>query len=95
MELHLVTSAEHKREVDKLQKQIEELKAMITPFVEAERDSEQVLTWREATAYVRLTATGLSEARRQGRIKGIKINAKEFGYKKGELDKYRNRYQKH
>jgi hypothetical protein len=94
MELNLITVAEHTRVVHDLQKQIDEIKTSIAPLIRENQDSEEIFTWKQAIVYVRLSPHGLSEARRQGRIKGVKINGKEFGYKKEELDKYLKRYNK-
>jgi hypothetical protein len=87
-----ITRKEHDNTVLLLKNQIAELRSMISPFVEAELDGEKILTWKEAIKYVNLSPHGLSEARRQGRIVGVKINSKEYGYKKRELDKYLKRY---
>lgn len=91
--MEVVTKAQYDRDMAVLTKQITDLTAMITPFVAAELDGEKVVDWRQACKITNLTPHGLGDARRGGRIfTNVKLNAKEFGYKIKELEKYNQRY---
>ncbi|MFN8348772.1 MAG: helix-turn-helix domain-containing protein [Spirosomataceae bacterium] len=53
---------------------------------------DTLYTVREAADVLRITPDGLRKARRNGRIKGIPINDKEWGFYRSELDRYLKRY---
>ena len=53
---------------------------------------DRLLTVREAAAHTHLTPEGIRKARRAGRISGLKLNEKEWGFRESELDRYRDRY---
>jgi len=53
---------------------------------------DEVLNVRQAAAFLKVTPGGLRKARRAGRVKGVKINEKEWGFYKSELHRYLNRY---
>ncbi|GAA4388967.1 helix-turn-helix domain-containing protein [Hymenobacter koreensis] len=53
---------------------------------------DRILKVREAAAYLRLTPEGLRKARRQGRLAGVRINEKEWGFRQSELARYLTRY---
>jgi hypothetical protein len=94
MSLEIVTLKEFNTVVGGLLKKIDTLEAMIKPFVESERDGKKVLTRDEATLYCRLSLYGINAARREGRIAGVKINEKSFGYTRDACDNYLKRYRK-
>ena len=62
-----------------------------TPKV-APTPPDRLLTVREAAAYLRLKPDGVRKARRAGRISGIKLNEKEWGFRESELNRYLTRY---
>lgn len=39
-----------------------------------------------------LTEAGIRKARRQGRLPGIRLNEKEWGFRRSVLTSYRSRY---
>ncbi len=52
----------------------------------------KLLTVREAADYLRMQPDSLRRTRRAGRIKGVPINEKEWGFYQSELDRYLKRY---
>lgn len=57
--------------------------------------ADTVLTSREAAAYLGMkSALSVTKARRAGRLTGVKINEKEWGFRRSELDRYLTRYQR-
>ena len=53
---------------------------------------DEVLNVRQAAALLKVTPAGLRRARRFGRVKGVRINEKEWGFYTSELHRYLNRY---
>jgi hypothetical protein len=53
---------------------------------------DRILKVREAAAYLQVTPEGLRKARRQGRLFGVRINEKEWGFRQSELARYLTRY---
>lgn len=53
---------------------------------------DRILTVREAAAFLRLTPEGLRKARRKGRVQGVRINEKSWGFRLSELVRYLRRY---
>lgn len=53
---------------------------------------DRILKVREAASYLRLTPEGIRKARRQGRVFGVRINEKEWGFRQSELNRYLTRY---
>lgn len=53
---------------------------------------DRILKVREAATYLRLTPEGLRKARRKGRVAGVRINEKEWGFRQSELARYLRRY---
>jgi mRNA-degrading endonuclease RelE of RelBE toxin-antitoxin system len=54
--------------------------------------ADEVLNVRQAAALLKVTPAGLRRARRAGRVKGVRINEKEWGFYTCELHRYLNRY---
>lgn len=75
-----------------LEERVLQLETFFKAINPPERNDE-VLTKEQACEYTRLTIHGLNEARRAGRIKGMLLNRKEYGYKRSDLDKYLKRYE--
>jgi hypothetical protein len=53
---------------------------------------DRILTVREAAHYMRLKPEGVRNARRAGRLAGLRLNEKEWGFRQSELDRYLSRY---
>lgn len=54
--------------------------------------ADEILNVRQAAALLKVTPGGLRRARRAGRVKGVRINEKEWGFYTSELHRYLNRY---
>lgn len=54
--------------------------------------ADEILNVRQATAVLKVTPAGLRRARRAGRVKGVRLNEKEWGFYTSELHRYLNRY---
>ena len=64
-----------------------------TVFVSPDEQGRvEVLNVRQAAALLKVTPGGLRRARRAGRVKGVRINEKEWGFYTSELHRYLNRY---
>jgi hypothetical protein len=61
--------------------------------VKADRPDE-VLSTEQAAAYIGLSAEALRRARRTGRIQGVRLNEKDWGFRCSALDAYPRRYYK-
>lgn len=48
----------------------------------------------EAADYCRIKVTSLNRARRAGKLKGFKVNEKEYAYYQHDLDAYLKRYER-
>ena len=46
----------------------------------------------KAAEYLRFTPEGIRKARRAGRLSGVRLNEKEWGFRLSELDRYVKRY---
>lgn len=57
--------------------------------------ADEILNVRQASALLKVTPAGLRRARRAGRVKGVHINEKEWGFYTSELHRYLNRYNRH
>lgn len=69
--------------------------AQVEDFIEAVKTmhvEEPIFTVSEAAEYLRIHPESVREARREKRIHGFKINEKQWGFRKSELDRYLNRY---
>ncbi|WP_035558049.1 helix-turn-helix domain-containing protein [Hymenobacter sp. IS2118] len=53
---------------------------------------DRLFTVREAAEYLRFTPEGIRKARRAGRLTGVRLNEKEWGFRLSELDRYVKRY---
>lgn len=53
---------------------------------------DRILNVREAAHYLRLQPEGVRNARRKGRLTGLHLNEKEWGFRQSELDRYLTRY---
>ena len=55
---------------------------------------DEVLSTRAASDYIGLSADALLRARRAGRIQGVRLNEKDWGFRRSVLDKDPRRYHK-
>jgi excisionase family DNA binding protein len=53
---------------------------------------DDVLTTSQAAAYIGLSVSALLRARRAGRIQGVRLNEKDWGFRRSALDAYPRRY---
>ena len=53
---------------------------------------DEVLSTAQAAAYIGLSADALLRARRADRISGVRLNEKDWGFRRSVLDKYPRRY---
>ncbi|MFC6225656.1 DNA-binding protein [Hymenobacter artigasi] len=53
---------------------------------------DEILNVRRAAAHLGMTPEGIRKARRAGRVKGVRINEKEWGFYNSELNRYQHRY---
>jgi hypothetical protein len=53
---------------------------------------DEVLSTRDAAAYIGLSVDALLRARRAGRLQGVRLNEKDWGFRRSVLDKYPRRY---
>ena len=53
---------------------------------------DEVLSTRAAAEYIGLCAEALLRARRSGRIQGVRLNEKDWGFRRSVLDAYPRRY---
>ena len=56
---------------------------------------DEILNVRQSAARLGMTPEGIRKARRAGRLKGVRINEKEWGFYTSELHRYQNRYNRH
>ena len=57
--------------------------------------ADEILNVRQAAALLKVTPAGLRRARRAGRVKGVRINEKEWGFYTSELHRYLNCYNRY
>ncbi|MGI4822649.1 MAG: hypothetical protein ACRYFV_15675 [Janthinobacterium lividum] len=53
---------------------------------------DEVLSTRDAAAHIGLSVDALLRARRAGRLQGVRLNEKDWGFRRSVLDKYPRRY---
>ena len=53
---------------------------------------DKVLTTAQAAAYIGLSVCALLRARRAGRLQGVRLNEKDWGFRQSVLDAYPRRY---
>lgn len=53
---------------------------------------DEVLSTARAAAHLGLSADALLRARRAGRLAGVRLNEKDWGFRRSVLDKYPRRY---
>lgn len=53
---------------------------------------DEVLSTKDAAAHIGLGVDALLRARRAGRLQGVRLNEKDWGFRRSVLDKYPRRY---
>ncbi|MFD2787386.1 helix-turn-helix domain-containing protein [Hymenobacter rubripertinctus] len=53
---------------------------------------DDVLTTAQAAAYIGLSVDALLRARKDGRLPGVRLNDRDWGFRRSSLDKYPRRY---
>jgi hypothetical protein len=53
---------------------------------------DEVLSTAQAAAHIGLSVDALLRARRAGRLQGVRLNEKDWGFRRSVLDKYPRRY---
>ncbi|MBD2716703.1 hypothetical protein KBK19_16785 [Microvirga sp. STR05] len=56
---------------------------------------DEVLSTAQAAAYIGLSVDALLRARRAGRIQGVRLNERDWGFRSSVLDAYPRRYHRH
>ena len=79
-----------KTEFETLVARIAKLEELTQP--QAAPRPDQVLKVAQAADYLSLTPGGIRKARRQKRLVGFKINEKEWGFHRSELERYKYRH---
>ncbi|MGI4886480.1 MAG: helix-turn-helix domain-containing protein [Janthinobacterium lividum] len=71
---------------------VQRLKALEAASAPAPAPPDRLFNVREAAEYLRFTPEGIRKARRAGRLAGVRLNEKEWGFRLSELDRYVKRY---
>lgn len=66
--------------------------ARLATTTEADAHGDEVLSTRDAADYIGLQADALLRARRAGKLQGVRVNEKDWGFRRRDLDKYPRRY---
>ena len=53
---------------------------------------DEILSTAQAAEYIGLSVGNLLRARRAGRLQGVRLNEKDWGFRRSVLDKYPRRY---
>lgn len=72
--------------------EVEQLKQTVAQLAPPAKLPDRLYTVREAAHYLRLTPEGVRRAQREGRLAGVHLNEKEWGFRQSELDRYLIRY---
>lgn len=72
-------------------KRLDELENARTILTESE-EKETIFDSKETAKILNLHPLSLGRARKEGRIKGVKKNGREFQYSSVEINKYKERY---
>ena len=71
---------------------VQRLKALEDATKPTPAPPDRLFNVREAAEYLRFTPEGIRKARRAGRLSGVRLNEKEWGFRLSELDRYVKRY---
>lgn len=85
----LIPEPEWRQIVHRLDQLEQAARATTVPPAES---ATRILNVREAAAALGMKPDGLRKARRAGRIQGVRLNEKEWGFRPAELTRYQHRY---
>ena len=85
----IIPEPEWRQVLSRLEK-LEEAEQARTVATTAKPD--EVLSTKAAAEYIGLCAEALLRARRAGRIAGVRLNEKDWGFRRSVLDAYPRRY---
>ncbi|MFD2785364.1 helix-turn-helix domain-containing protein [Hymenobacter rubripertinctus] len=71
---------------------VQRLKATESATKPAPPPPDRLLTVRQAAAHLNISPEGVRKARRAGRLSGLRLNEKEWGFRESELNRHLNRY---
>lgn len=71
---------------------VQRLKAVETALPKTALPLDRLLTVRQAAAHCQISPEGIRKARRAGRLKGVRLNEKEWGFYESELNRHLARY---
>ncbi len=71
---------------------VQRLKATEANTAQPVPPPDRLLTVRQAATYLNITPEGVRKGRRAGRLSGVRINEKEWGFRESELNRYLTRY---
>jgi hypothetical protein len=66
--------------------------ARLATTAEADANANEVLSTERAAAHIGLSPEQLRRARRAGKLQGVKLNEKDWGFRRRDLDAYPRRY---
>lgn len=72
--------------------EVKQLKQTVAQLAPPAKLPDRLYIVREAAHYLRLKPEGVRNARRRGRLTGVHLNEKEWGFRQSELDRYLARY---
>lgn len=75
--------------------EVEQLKQIVVQLAPSPKLPNRLHNMREAAHYLRLTPEGVRKARQQGRLTGVHLNEKEWGFRQSELDRCLMHYNRH
>lgn len=75
-----------------LHSEVSRLSTAISQLLTPPTPPDELLSTRQAAAYIGLSEEALRRARRVGRIQGVRLNEKDWGFYRSVLDKYPRRY---
>lgn len=66
--------------------------ARLASTAETDAHADEVLSTAKAADYIGLQPDALLRARRAGKLQGVRVNEKDWGFRRRDLDKYPRRY---
>jgi hypothetical protein len=66
--------------------------ARLAITAETDAHADEVLSTRDAAEHLGLQPDALLRARRAGKLQGVRVNEKDWGFRRRDLDKYPRRY---
>lgn len=75
-----------------LHSEVSRLSTALSQLITPPTPPDELLSTRQAAAYIGLSEEALRRARRVGRIQGVRLNEKDWGFYRSVLDRYPRRY---